>query len=49
MTGVGTTLAPRHNIGGLRENIDDLPFPFVAPLGPDYRSIRHGSSCIYLI
>ncbi len=43
MAGIGPTLIPHDHIGILREDIDYLPFAFVAPLGADDDEIRHCS------
>src|SRR5579883_340630 len=41
MAGIVTTLKAHHDIGALREPIDDLAFSLVTPLGADHRHIRH--------
>jgi hypothetical protein len=36
MAGIVAALVPRDYVRPLREQINDLPFAFIAPLGPDY-------------
>ena len=43
MAGIGPALIPHDHIGILCEDIDYLPFAFVAPLGADDDEIRHCS------
>jgi hypothetical protein len=35
MSGIVAALAADHNVGLGREHVDDLPFPFIAPLRTD--------------
>src|SRR5258708_4162096 len=41
MSGIVAALEAHHYVGALRQPIDDLAFPLVAPLGADHRDIRH--------
>jgi hypothetical protein len=36
VSGIGAALAADHDIGGLRELIDDFAFALIAPLEPEY-------------
>ena len=48
MAGIGAPLVPHNQIGILGKDVDDLPFAFVAPLGPDDDEIRHCSLPLFL-
>ena len=39
---IGTSGKPDHEIGFFREEINDLPLPFIAPLGSDNNDIQCG-------
>ena len=40
MPGVVSALIARHDVEALGEQIDDLAFAFIAPLGADYDDIK---------
>ena len=44
VAGVVTALEAYHDIGALRQPIDDLTLAFVAPLGADDGDIAHSAS-----
>ena len=44
VAGVRPALVARHDGEVRREEVDDLPLPLVAPLGPDDRHVRHACS-----
>jgi len=42
VAGVMTSLKPNNQIGLGRKEVNDLPLPFIAPLGPYDHDSRHG-------
>ena len=40
---VVTALSPHHDVGFLREEVDDLSLTFIAPLGANHYGVRHES------
>ena len=49
MAGIGAPLVPHDHIGILGEDVDNLPFTFVPPLGADDDEIRHCSLPLLLL
>ena len=49
MAGIGPALIPHDHIGILGEDVDNLPFTFVPPLGADDDEIRHCSLPLLLL
>src|SRR5690606_35555764 len=45
VAGIGPALETDHQVGLLREEVHDLGFTFIAPLGAYYYSIRHAIPC----
>jgi hypothetical protein len=43
VAGVGTASPARHHVRVLRQKVDDLPLPFIAPLGSDNNYDGHVS------
>ncbi len=41
VSGIGTALIARHDVGLLREHVNDLAFPFIAPLGANDDAYAH--------